>query len=107
MIGTILLSRYVDQVGAGRAATLTLGLSALTLLCWPFADTVLSAAVLLVPWGLACFATNSAQQARLNDAAPGLAAALLALNSSAIYAGQAIGFVERRLVDRAARLWRA
>ncbi len=91
MVGTILLARYVDQIGAGRAATLTLAMSAVTLLLWPLADSVLAAAFLLLPWGLACFATNSAQQARLNEAAPALAAALLALNSSAIYAGQAIG----------------
>ena len=91
MVGTVLLARYVDQIGAGRAATVTMAISALTFLLWPLADTVWSGALLLIPWGLACFASNSAQQARLNEAAPALAAALLALNSSAIYAGQAIG----------------
>ena len=47
--------------------------------------------VVLVPWALGCFAANSAQQARLGMAAPGLAPALIALNSSALYAGQALG----------------
>jgi predicted MFS family arabinose efflux permease len=44
-----------------------------------------------VPWGLGCFACNSAQQARLGIAAPAFASALMALNSSAIYLGQAAG----------------
>ena len=37
------------------------------------------------------FASNSAQQARLSQAAPALAPALMALNTSAIYLGQALG----------------
>ena len=49
------------------------------------------AALMLVPWGLGCFASNSAQQVRLGQAAPDLAPALMALNSSAMYLGQAIG----------------
>ncbi len=91
LMGTITLARHVDRIGAGRAATLAMAMSASTLALWPLADSVTTGALLLIPWGLACFASNSAQQARLNDAAPPLAAALLALNSSAIYAGQAIG----------------
>jgi predicted MFS family arabinose efflux permease len=48
-------------------------------------------AIVLVPWGLGCFACNSGQQARLGLAAPALAPALMALNTSAIYLGQALG----------------
>lgn len=44
-----------------------------------------------MPWALGCFATNSAQQARLVGIAPSLAAGSIALNSSAMYAGQALG----------------
>ncbi|NZD47827.1 MFS transporter [Sphaerotilus natans subsp. sulfidivorans] len=47
--------------------------------------------IVMVPWAFGTFATNSAQQARLGAAAPALAPALLALNTSAIYLGQAIG----------------
>ena len=47
--------------------------------------------LIVTPWALACFAANSAQQARLGHAAPAAAAALMALNSSAIYFGQALG----------------
>ena len=49
------------------------------------------AALVLVPWALGCFSSNSAQQARLGAAAPALAPALMALNTSAIYLGQAAG----------------
>jgi predicted MFS family arabinose efflux permease len=45
----------------------------------------------LVPWALGCFSMNSAQQARLVHISPALAPASVALNSSGIYAGQALG----------------
>jgi predicted MFS family arabinose efflux permease len=47
--------------------------------------------LVLVPWALGCFSSNSTQQARLGQAAPMLAPALMALNTSAIYLGQAAG----------------
>jgi DHA1 family inner membrane transport protein len=58
---------------------------------WPFASTLAWLAVVIVPWGLGCFATNSAQQARLVGLAPALAPGSVALNSSGIYIGQAVG----------------
>ena len=42
-------------------------------------------------WGLPVFACNSSQQARLVGLAPDLASASIALNSSGIFMGQAIG----------------
>ena len=42
-------------------------------------------------WGAGCFAINSSQQTRLYAAAPVLAPVSIALNSSAIYLGQAAG----------------
>src|SRR5678815_3990185 len=66
-------------------------LMAASLLLWPLGSALASAALVLIPWGLGCFASNSAQQARLGRAAPALAPALMALNSSAIYLGQAAG----------------
>lgn len=91
VIGNTLASRHVDRVGAGRGVAFTLGLMAASLLAWPWAGGVLALALVLVPWALACFSMQSMQQARLNDAAPAFASALLALNSSAIYLGQAAG----------------
>jgi predicted MFS family arabinose efflux permease len=58
---------------------------------WPLAHSVAVMAVVLAPWALACFSSNSAQQARLGAAAPTLAPVLMALNTSAIYLGQALG----------------
>ena len=49
--------------------------------------TVLAAA----PWAQGCFSSTSAQPARLGLAAPALASALMALNTSAKYFEQAAG----------------
>lgn len=89
--GNLLASRYVDRLGASRAVLIALLLIALSLLAWPLAQSVVVMGAVLVPWALACFSCQSLQQVRLNSAAPALAPALLALNSSAIYLGQAGG----------------
>lgn len=91
LLGNLLLSHTIDRVGAGRAVAITILCVATTLLLWPLATSVWVMAMVLVPWGLGCFASNSAQQARLGMAAPALAPALMALNTSAIYFGQAAG----------------
>ena len=64
---------------------------ALSLLLWPLGTSLMLAALVAVPWALGCFSSNSAQQARLVGIAPALASGSIALNSSAMYAGQAIG----------------
>jgi predicted MFS family arabinose efflux permease len=70
---------------------------ALTFVLWPLGLAYVGwtgmslHALLLLPWALSTFACNSAQQARLVQLAPALASATIALNSSAIYAGQALG----------------
>lgn len=91
LLGNVLLTRNIDRFGAARCVSLTLVLITLSLLAWPLAGSLAAMAVVLVPWALGCFSTNSAQQARLGLAAPALAPALMALNTSAIYLGQAIG----------------
>ena len=91
VIGNALASRHVDRFGADRAVGFTLVLMALSLLAWPLATSGIAAAAVLVPWALGCFSTQSMQQARLGAAAPALAPALMALNTSAIYLGQAAG----------------
>jgi predicted MFS family arabinose efflux permease len=91
VIGNALASRYVDRFGADRAVGFALVLMAVSLLAFPWGSNGILAAVVLVPWALACFSTQSMQQARLGAAAPALAPALMALNSSAIYLGQAAG----------------
>jgi predicted MFS family arabinose efflux permease len=91
LVGNVLLSRHVDRVGAGRAVTALLVGVAASVALWPLARTPAMVMVVILPWALGCFAANSAQQARLGAAAPALAAALMALNTSAIYLGQALG----------------
>ncbi|HEX4233267.1 MAG TPA: MFS transporter [Caldimonas sp.] len=91
VIGNTLASRQVDRFGPDRTVGAALVLMALSLLAWPLATSAAVAAVVLVPWALACFSTQSLQQARLGAAAPALAPALMALNTSAIYLGQAAG----------------
>lgn len=91
LIGNLLLSRYVDRFGAARAVTMLLAAIGCSLALWPLAGSYAGMAAVLVPWALGSFASNSAQQARLGQAAPALAPAVMALNTSAIYLGQAVG----------------
>jgi len=91
LAGNMLVSRHIDRVGAPRMVLLTTSLIALSLLLWPLGVTLIWLALLLTPWGLGCFATNSAQQARLVALSPALAPGSVALNSSGIYIGQAVG----------------
>ncbi|MEP6873009.1 MAG: MFS transporter [Burkholderiales bacterium] len=91
LIGNLVLTRVIDRVGPNRAVTVATLLMAGSLALWPLGVGMVSMALIIVPWGLGCFASNSAQQARLGQAAPALAPALMALNTSAIYLGQAAG----------------
>ena len=87
----MLLTRWIDRVGAERAVAVTLGADRAVAAALAARHHWSTLALVLVPWGLGCFACNSAQQARLGIAAPAFAPALMALNTSAIYLGQAAG----------------
>ena len=91
LAGNVVLSRHVDRIGAARAVGLYLSGIGLSLLILPVATGPWMMALVMIPWAFGTFASNSAQQARLGQAAPPLAPALLALNTSAIYLGQAVG----------------
>jgi len=91
VVGNVAVSRAIDRVGADRTVVWLLGAIALSLLLWPLGRTLVWMALVMAPWAFGCFSSNSAQQARLGLAAPVLAPALIALNSSAIYVGQALG----------------
>lgn len=91
LIGSLVLSRNIDRIGADKAPIYAMSLMALSLLLWPLATSVLTMMLVCIPWGLGCFASNSAQQARLASAAPLVAGASIALNTSAMYSGQAFG----------------
>jgi predicted MFS family arabinose efflux permease len=90
--GNMLAARYMDRIGPARVMTLALVSALAGHILWPFTqgDTAL-VAVAMLAWGAGVFAGNSAQQARLVALAPAAAPVSVALNSSAIYLGQAIG----------------
>ena len=91
LLGNMVMARYIDRIGTPRAVMAGVGLMAASMLLFPLGTTLWLAAAVSVPWALGCFSSNSAQQARLVGLAPPLASASVALNSSAMYAGQAIG----------------
>ena len=91
LAGNMLMARYIDRIGAPRAVMIGIALMALSMLLFPLGTSLWLAAAVSIPWALGCFSSNSAQQARLVGMAPALAAASVALNSSAMYAGQALG----------------
>ncbi|HEX6017263.1 MAG TPA: MFS transporter [Burkholderiaceae bacterium] len=91
LAASAVVTRVIDHFGPARmVALLMLGMAA-SFVLWPFAHTVAAMALAIVPWALGCFAAQSSQHARLTSLAPPLAPASMALNSAAIYVGQAIG----------------
>jgi predicted MFS family arabinose efflux permease len=95
LVGNLLVGRGIERFGVTLFPTLMIGAMALSLALWPLPELlgggVILMAAVLVPWALGCFSSNSSQQARLGAAAPALAGASMALNTSAIYVGQAAG----------------
>ncbi len=90
-IGNLLMSRYIDILGPARGVLIALGGMALSLLLWPLGSSLVLVCLVAIPWALGCFASNSAQQARLVAIAPAVASVSIALNTSAMYMGQGIG----------------
>ena len=90
-VGNAAVSRWIDRIGPARAMAWALGSIALGMGLVSQTHSFGAMVVAIVPWGLGVFASNSSQQARLVALAPVLAPASIALNTSAMYAGQAIG----------------
>lgn len=90
-IGNLWMSNSIDRIGAPKAVFLAISGMAVSFLLWPIGNTVMLAAVTMVPWALGCFSSNSAQQSRLVALGPILASASISLNTSAMYVGQAVG----------------
>ncbi|RJG04631.1 MFS transporter [Noviherbaspirillum cavernae] len=92
VIGNVIAARVMDRVGPVRVGMVAMGCMLAALAAWPLARGSLPMTIVLtLIWGLGCFAINGSQQVRLIMMAPQLAAASVALNSSAIYMGQALG----------------
>lgn len=91
-IGNVLASRIVRHIGPYRTTQIFLGSIFAGTVLWAFnGGLVFVFAGSLVLFGLGFAAVNSMQQGRLVSAAPMLASASVALNTSAIYIGQAVG----------------
>jgi predicted MFS family arabinose efflux permease len=90
-VGNALLSRFIDRIGAARCILISLSFMCTSLLLASEVTHATGMALALGLWGLGGFSSNSAQQARLAAQAPWLASASISLNTSAMYAGQAMG----------------
>jgi predicted MFS family arabinose efflux permease len=90
--GSMLAARYMDRVGPGNVVMLCLASMLAAHLLWPWSQgSVALVALVMAGAGVGVFAGNSAQQARVAAIAPAAAPVSIALNSSAIYLGQALG----------------
>jgi DHA1 family inner membrane transport protein len=94
VIGSMTAAAAIDRLGAPRMTSLCLVLVIVGLsLWWVSGASIALAAVGLFVWGSGAGPAIAAQQARLIAADPGAASATVALNTSLLYAGQAIGTV--------------
>jgi DHA1 family inner membrane transport protein len=84
--------RYMDRLGAANVVMLCLVTILAAHLLWPWSQgSTALVALVMIGCGLGVFACNSAQQTRLAAIAPAAASVSIALNSSALYLGQAFG----------------
>jgi predicted MFS family arabinose efflux permease len=93
-VGNILAMRIVGTIGSFRTSAFYLVILLLGSSVWIAGAGLLSLPVLLAAsatWGFAFAAMNSMQQTRLVAAAPEFAGASVALNTSVLYVGQAVG----------------
>jgi predicted MFS family arabinose efflux permease len=91
-IGNVLATRVVTRLGAFATSFIFILSMFVGALVWSLGVGVLATmAVGIVLQGFGFAAANSMQQARLVAAAPELSSATVALNTSSIYVGQALG----------------
>ncbi len=90
--GNVIATRIVSALSGWVTSVVFLGSTFTGMLLWALGAGLLPVmGVGIVFWGLGFAATNSMQQARMVTAAPDLSSATVALNTSALYTGQAIG----------------
>jgi len=92
LCGNVIASAAVTPLGMQKTLALFMASTLLGMALWAVGAgmlTVTGAGIFF--WGLGFAAINSMQQARLAAAAPDLASASIALNTSILYTGQAVG----------------
>lgn len=91
-IGNLIASQLAGRIGPLKTSVIFLVSLLIGIGFWAF-DSVMTATIFasVAFWGLGFAAFNSMQQARLVAAGPHLSSATVALNTSALYVGQAIG----------------
>jgi predicted MFS family arabinose efflux permease len=91
-LGVVIATRIVDTWGPYRTSLLFTCLVLAGMTGWALgAGSLALMACAVVVWGLGFASSNSMQQVRLVAAAPPLASATVALNTSVLYIGQAVG----------------
>jgi MFS transporter, DHA1 family, inner membrane transport protein len=91
-IGIAVATRIVDSWGAYKTSILFTSLMLTGMTGWALSAGIYPLmACSVATWGLGFASTNSMQQVRLVAAAPELASASVALNTSVLYIGQALG----------------
>jgi predicted MFS family arabinose efflux permease len=104
LIGSLLASHLVRHLGAPRVQLSSLAFIALGLAGWSlFSIHYPAAAASCALWGLGFGAVVSMQQARLISVSPPHASASVALNTSVLYLGQAVGVAAGSALMQAGR----
>ena len=92
VLGNYLATKAMGRFGVDRAilVALLLLITGIGMFGVFFGNYILACVSCFI-WGLGTFSSNSMQQSRLVGIAPTLAAATVALNTSAVYLGQSVG----------------
>jgi DHA1 family inner membrane transport protein len=92
LLGNLVATQVVGRLGAFRTSLVSTGSVSAGIAIWAAgAGLYLLMIAGIFVWGLGFAAANSMQQARLAAAAPAQAGSAVALNTSALYVGQALG----------------
>ncbi len=92
VVGNILATRLVSRWGVDKLVLMSIGALVVGAVVVSLSfGAFLGMLVGLVVWGLGTFSTNSLQQSRLAGIDLSLASASIALNTSVLYLGQAVG----------------
>ncbi len=92
VVGNVWATRRIATAGASSNVAISLVSMAVGMIVLAVSGSWLAAFIVgALAWGGGVFANNSSQQARLVAASPALSGASIALNTSMIYLGQALG----------------